>query len=250
MRRLVLLFLMLAAVQGIARAQGGPPMITDDPGTPGDRHWEINLAWTDQHAGGETLYGLPLLDANYGVGDRIQLNYQASWNVSHAADAGDEQGLSASQLAVKWRFYDAGESGLQVSTYPRVIFPDPHPDPSDRSGPDTRTSYFLPIEIARDFGSFALNVDFGHTFSPLHAGRGWSGGLCLGHTVTKGWEVDAELHINSSEDLGQSEVIANLGTRVDLGEHTTLILAVGRDLSNGLADKVTLLSYVGIQFRL
>ena len=25
-------------------AQGGPPMITDDPGTPGPGRWEINIA--------------------------------------------------------------------------------------------------------------------------------------------------------------------------------------------------------------
>jgi hypothetical protein len=25
-------------------AQGGPPMITDDPGTPGNGQWEINVA--------------------------------------------------------------------------------------------------------------------------------------------------------------------------------------------------------------
>jgi hypothetical protein len=27
-------------------AQGGPPMITDDPGTPGNGHFEINIAAT------------------------------------------------------------------------------------------------------------------------------------------------------------------------------------------------------------
>lgn len=25
--------------------QGGPPLITDDPDTPGNRHWEINLGF-------------------------------------------------------------------------------------------------------------------------------------------------------------------------------------------------------------
>jgi hypothetical protein len=25
-------------------AQGGPPLLTDDPDTPGPRHWEINLS--------------------------------------------------------------------------------------------------------------------------------------------------------------------------------------------------------------
>jgi hypothetical protein len=96
-------------------AQGGPPMITDDPGTPGNGHWEINLAWTDQRTPGSTLFGLPLLDANYGVGDRIQLNYQGSWNVLRNAGEDTESGMSDSQLAVKWRYYDAGDTGLQLS---------------------------------------------------------------------------------------------------------------------------------------
>lgn len=26
-----------------ASAQGGPPLITDDPDTPGPRHWELNI---------------------------------------------------------------------------------------------------------------------------------------------------------------------------------------------------------------
>ncbi len=29
-----------------AFAQGGPPLITDDPGTPRDSNWEINVAFT------------------------------------------------------------------------------------------------------------------------------------------------------------------------------------------------------------
>jgi len=36
----------------LARAQGGPPMVTDDPDTPGDGHWEINLAAIGAHTPG------------------------------------------------------------------------------------------------------------------------------------------------------------------------------------------------------
>ena len=32
-----------------AHAQGGPPFITDDPGTPGNRQWEINVGWLGTH---------------------------------------------------------------------------------------------------------------------------------------------------------------------------------------------------------
>ena len=33
-------------------AQGGPPLLTDDPGTPGRNNWEINLGYTiDRQSG-------------------------------------------------------------------------------------------------------------------------------------------------------------------------------------------------------
>ena len=41
-------------------------MITDDPGTPGDRKWEINLATIFEHRAGETAYDAPAIDLNYG----------------------------------------------------------------------------------------------------------------------------------------------------------------------------------------
>ncbi len=52
MRGFLHLFLLLApvlAAASLACAQGGPPFITDDPGMPGNRHWEINLGWIADH---------------------------------------------------------------------------------------------------------------------------------------------------------------------------------------------------------
>jgi hypothetical protein len=224
-------------------------MITDDPGTPGDRNWEINLAWTEQAVPGSTLTGLPLLDANYGVGDRIQLNYQASWNLLHESGAPGESGMSDSQLAVKWRFYDAGEEGLQVSMYPRCTFLDPGSD-SDRRGTAGSTATFLmPFEVRRDLGAVSVNVDFGHTFSAAASDRGWMGGLCVGRDLVKGWELDAEVHFTGSEGLRRGESTANIGTRYDFSRHNTLLLALGRDIGNTLGPRVSLLSFVGVQTR-
>jgi hypothetical protein len=46
------LFLLIIPAAGALRlhAQGGPPFITDDPGTPGNKHWEINLGWIADHS--------------------------------------------------------------------------------------------------------------------------------------------------------------------------------------------------------
>ena len=65
LRALLCACLALAALQ--AHAQGGPPMLTDDPGTPGDGHWEINIATLSDHSGDTWTYALPLLDINYGT---------------------------------------------------------------------------------------------------------------------------------------------------------------------------------------
>ena len=53
LRNLAFAIGMLAGVIEL-RGQGGPPMITDDPGTPGPGKWEINLAVAWAHRPAET----------------------------------------------------------------------------------------------------------------------------------------------------------------------------------------------------
>jgi hypothetical protein len=224
-------------------------MITDDPGTPGSGHVEINLAWTMQQVPGSTLVGLPLLDANYGVGERIQLNYQASWNVLRSSGSPDQSGMSDSQLALKWRFYDAGDSGLQLSMFPRLTFLNPGSGSDRRGTADPDSSFLLPFEVRRDFGLFSVNADLGHRFSGSEAAQGWMGGVCLGHDVVKGWELDAEFHVEASERLRGSEGILNVGTRYDLSKNATLLFAVGRDAYNSVGPRTSLLTFLGVQLR-
>ena len=230
-------------------AQGGPPMITDDPGTPGGGKWEINLGWTTQRTPGATLCGLPQLDANYGIGDRIELTYLASYLGLKSADEPPHWGAGESEFAVKWRFVDKGEHGLQISAYPQINFLTPGSHSDRRGLADTGTSWQLPFEIGKDFGNMSVNIDLGRVFSPGKEANGWFGGVCVGREVAKGWELDAEVHADADERAGRAEWIANVGSRVDFSEHATVLLAIGRDLGNRLGPKVSLLSYVGMQLR-
>ena len=47
-------------------AQGGPPLLNDDPDTPGNRHWEINLGLTLERSETETNLETPM-DARIGI---------------------------------------------------------------------------------------------------------------------------------------------------------------------------------------
>src|SRR4029077_16515216 len=59
-----LVFLFSAA----ASAQGGPPFRTDDPETPGNRQWEINLGFIGEREVTDGSYATPNIDINYGLG--------------------------------------------------------------------------------------------------------------------------------------------------------------------------------------
>ena len=103
-------------------AQGGPPMITDDPGTPGNRHWENNLSIAFEHRPNEWLLDAPGIDLNYGWGDHIQLTLQSSLAILKRSDHGAVAGIGGTEAAVKWRFLDEERNGFDMSIFPRVIF--------------------------------------------------------------------------------------------------------------------------------
>src|SRR5689334_5792934 len=71
-----LLILLRIACAPSVFGQGGPPLLTDDPGTPGNRNWEINTAYFQVLTRDDRKIQAPLLDINYGLGDRIQLKCQ------------------------------------------------------------------------------------------------------------------------------------------------------------------------------
>ncbi|MGI4827678.1 MAG: hypothetical protein ACRYFU_05745 [Janthinobacterium lividum] len=101
----------------VARAQGGPPFRTDDPETPGNKHWEINFGWIGDRKPAAGAYEVPDFDFNYGLGDRIQLKYELPIAIEETrpqpADAAIPPvsgkvigGLGESLLGIKWRFYE------------------------------------------------------------------------------------------------------------------------------------------------
>ena len=100
-----------------AYAQGGPPFRTDDPETPGNRHWEINFGWIGDRNPEAGAYQVPDFDINYGLGDRIQLKYEIPIAIEEtrpqparatipAVPGQVIGGLGESLLGVKWRFYE------------------------------------------------------------------------------------------------------------------------------------------------
>jgi hypothetical protein len=245
-----LILLSLLAVLGCglpsALAQGGPPMITDDPGTPGNGHWEINTAITTERRAGEHVTEMPLVDINYGIGDRLQLKYEAAW-LRLSDDTGRHDGMSNSLAGVKWRFYDAGEKAWSASVYPQIEFNNPGSHADERGLADHGTSFQLPFQVMKDFGVFEFNADFGLVVHPGE--NAWFGGMVVGHDIAKGVELAVELHWEWGGDFDENSLAANVGARVDLSEKCTLLLSIGRELHNAREERASMIAYLGLQTR-
>lgn len=75
----LLLIVMPATLSLRAAAQGGPPYYTNDPCTPGNLNWEIDVGYMPFFYINRSVSHVPDLDINFGVGDRIQLTYENAW---------------------------------------------------------------------------------------------------------------------------------------------------------------------------
>lgn len=225
-------------------AQGGPPLVTDDPGTPGPGRWEVNVAWTHERRPEQNVDEIPLLDINYGVGGSLQLKFEGSW-LRLSGDGGpDRAGASDALVGVKWRFWDEDKHGLAASVYPQVGFAVLHS--SERRGITSgATVLILPMELQKNFGPFEANLDFGYV-GDSREDDAWFAGVALGRELTDRWELLAELHGESEVGRRGSSLLLNAGTRVRLGKQLTLLFSLGREVRNESEARATV-SYLGLQ---
>ena len=229
---------------GLAIAQGGPPMVTDDPDTPGDGHWEINLA----SIGSQTFrhWNVDALDAdiNYGWGDHVQLKLDAPW--TYARDAGGDwrSGLGAVNVGVKWRFVDEEEQGFALSTYPQYL--SAWSAYSRRHGiasPDQQ--FFLPLEISTKTGGFEWVGEFGRNFV-RGAGDQWELGVVAAHACGND-NLECLLEIHQTEASHDAQTLVNFGAHYQLSRSLILLAAVGREFGRPTLDQQRLLYYFGVQ---
>jgi hypothetical protein len=232
-----------------ALAQGGPPMQTDDPGTPGNNNWEINVAYTADLAKDVNVYSAPILDINYGVGARIQLKYQVPYVLQSDHSGPLESGLGKSLAGVKWRFYQNDKYQLNISTYPQIEFNNPT-DSVRRGLADPGTRFLLPFEITKNIHGLELNLELGTWFS----GQGVDGhvvGFAVGHQVTRSLELLAEVYKLTDKAPGtEFTTDYGFGGRYTLHKGVLFIFEGGHGFSGPPGQQPRFVGYFGLQFQI
>jgi hypothetical protein len=233
------------ATAGAARAQGGPPFLTNDPGTPGNANWEINLAAMPLVTREAAAWQLPQIDLNFGLGDRIQLTYE----VPYTLQANRRQSLHGDWgngfPGIKWRFLDTGEDGWQLSVFPQLQ--------TGGSGaardvgiaaPAPR--YLLPLAAATRLGPIDVDAEAGY-YLPGHGARERILGLVAGHEFNARLELDVELYDDRASGAPPQFTTLDIGGRFRLAPGLIALFMAGGSVAgrNGYLGIQILLSHYG-----
>jgi hypothetical protein len=239
----ILILLMPARTFG----QGGPPLITDDPDTPGPGYWEINLATIVERSMWERRTEQPLTDINYGVGESIQLKFEMPW--LHVRDHGQSAGTGPGNTnsGVKWRFL--GEEGKRVawSIYPQLQV-NSSKSMSDKGLVDEGPQFFLPTEFTVEMGQIEVNGEIGRNFV-RHGDDEWLYGVSTEIEMPRGLELLGELH-GDQRRTSPTELIVGGGGRKRITRQIVLLAAVGTAVHGVRDDRTRFRLYAGLQFNL
>jgi len=231
-----------------ARAQAGPPFLTNDPGTPGNANWEINLGVMPTIVRGISSYQLPQIDLNYGLGDRIQLTYEVPYVLQFSSGQSMQSGWSNGYPGVKWRFLDEGEDGWQMSTFPQIeTGASMLTQEKEIAGPGPR--YLLPFEVTKKIGPLDIDVEAGYYF-PVHGPKEHILGFVAGRTLTERLELDAEIYDDRAAEGLPRSVTLDLGGRYKLGRGFIALFMFGRSLNGFAYGQPEFTGYLGIQILL
>jgi len=231
-----------------AAAQAGPPYLSNDPGTPGNTNWEINLAVAPELTRAGGLYQAPQIDLNYGLGDRIQLTYEIPYEFASVSGEGRASGWGNAFWGAKWRFLDQGEDGFKASLFPQIEQGGTlRGQAAGLSGPGPR--YLLPFEVTKKVGQYDLDFEIGEYF-PKRGPHERIMGFVVGRSLTDRLELDAEIYDDRAAGAEPRQTTLDIGGRYKLHPGIIALFMAGRSVGAGGPDSAQFFGYFGVQILL
>ncbi len=224
-----------------AAAGGGPPMITDDPGTPDAGRWEINISFNTELLDSQKELEAPLLDINYGLDSHTQLKVEVPYILEWSRGEGWDDRFGHVTPGIKYRLFDEEETGVSVSFYPQI---------SIATEEGVRNEYHIPVEMEVSLGAFCFGTDIRYVYINGEEDV-VEHGLLAGYSLGKGLDVMMELAYGIGvEKVHSASGVLNFGLRYELSEMVTFISSMGTGIFQAGEEHVDFISFTGIQLNL
>lgn len=235
----------LASLFLATTAFAGPPLLTNDPDTPGDGKFEINFAFTGERVAHDWSFESPLIDFNYGLGERVQLTIELPWVIGDAHGDHRRGGVGNIGGGAKIRILDEDKAGLSLSVFPQLS--GNLSRRSTRLGlADAGWEAFLPVQISKSFGKTTIFSEVGYLWH-RDGPNSLFWGIAAERELTEKLSFLAEISGDSLTQFREHSIVVNIGTHWQFSEHTALIASLGRGVRDA-GEEVKLLGYLGLQF--
>lgn len=216
---------------------GGPPMLTNDPGTPDIGDFEINTSFNSEITN-QNQFSLPALDINYGANGHTQLTVQSPYLItSEVGDSRKSIGTFGYPImGVKYRFLDQEKDSISVSVFPQVLVA------------GNQTEFMLPFELERSFGRFTIGDEIGYYFVENKSQNMFNGSI-LGYNISKKAQVLIECYLeyNFNTTVG-TQGFVNGGFRYAFNKTFILLASAGTQfISPASQQKQYFFSFLGMQ---
>jgi hypothetical protein len=251
-----ILLIVIAAVACRRAFAGSPPLITDDPETPGYHGWEINTTGSFGHAGGQVSMQNPLFDINYGLtSDRDQVKVEFAWvSLDSEGHQEAEWGISDLLVGYKYRFLNEEDtcSGWMASFYPQVSCPIGDADRGLGSG---NTQLFIPFEFQKNFEKTKswINPEIGYNIVlDKDDQNSWKFGLAYGKEETDKLELEGEVgtFIFDGHRGEPDNPFFNFGFEYRCSKHVVFLGSAGRSFRSSRDGTPDFFCLLGFQFLL
>lgn len=232
----------LAALVLAAAAAGAAAV--EDTGTPGNGKWELKAGIGGQRSSAGWELTLPEAEANYGVGESIQLFLGLQRIELRGRGQDALSGLGNATVGVKWRFADQDTSGVDLGVGPSLSW-NPSSSAERRGLLEPGRSIALPLLLGYKRGATGIYAEAGRNVIEQGDDE-WLAGLKLTNDCLPAVECRIEVqHSVARRQIGHTE--ANIGLKWSLVEDVILDVRVGRDLHPRDATQNLAIFYFGIQ---
>ncbi len=240
----------------IPAASGGPPLVTDDPETPGRGGWEINLSHSIEKTRDEFSMETPLIDINYGLLENDQWKIEFPVLFLDAEDDRGRWGMGDLEVGWKYRFFEEDEQPVMASIYPQVLIPTATQHARLNREPlilgSGRTEMLLPLEAGRHFFDEKLLIYGEVGYNVVLDGsdeHSWIYGLAGEWQKTERLKLLFEVGGIVWEGGSDPDfAFFNGGLKYELTDRWTLIGSAGRSFRDDRSGSPVLMTFLGLQW--
>jgi hypothetical protein len=147
--------------EGPEHTPGSPVLETDDTGTPGPHGVEINFFGDcDRVSGARTCDAV--IDANYGIGEKLELTVQRPYSVSSEQGEPTRKGMGPTEVGFKFRFLD--RNGLSAAIAPSYTVDNAkrYTDEDGNLEEGEGNSVYIPLILQKDMKNVSVVTNLGY----------------------------------------------------------------------------------------